>query len=112
MPTKEAALLAVRAPAHQRVCVLARRPKRRRASSEPPFPSAETCPKAAAGATASGTRLRSEPCGSPRETNDKVKTKSIADAEARIEDLTSKIEELTAGSARLNTEIKNTDKVV
>merc|ERR1719390_167693 len=41
------------------------------------------------------------------ETNDKEKTKSIADAEARIEDLTTMIEELTAGSARLNTEIKN-----
>merc|ERR1719450_1124789 len=41
------------------------------------------------------------------ETNDKEKTKSIADAEARIADLTSKIEELTASSARLNTEIKN-----
>merc|ERR1719390_375286 len=41
------------------------------------------------------------------ETNDKEKTKSIADAEARISDLTTKIEELTAASARLNTEIKN-----
>merc|ERR1719399_2022923 len=41
------------------------------------------------------------------ETNDKEKTKSIADAEAHIADLTSKIEELTASSARLNTEIKN-----
>ena len=39
------------------------------------------------------------------ETNDKEKTKSIADAEARIEDLTSKIEELTANSARLGTEV-------
>merc|ERR1719499_2273257 len=38
------------------------------------------------------------------ETNDKEKTKSIADAEAKIEDLTTKIEELTAASARLNTE--------
>merc|ERR1719504_228343 len=38
------------------------------------------------------------------ETNDKEKTKSIADAEARISDLTTKIEELTASSARLNTE--------
>merc|ERR1719469_735787 len=35
------------------------------------------------------------------ETNDKEKTKAIADAEASIEDLTTKIEELTAGSARL-----------
>merc|ERR1719390_77161 len=41
------------------------------------------------------------------ETNDKEKTKAIADAEARIEDLTTMIEELTAASARLNTEIKN-----
>merc|ERR1719515_599235 len=38
------------------------------------------------------------------ETNDKEKTKAIADAEARISDLTSKIEELTANSARLGTE--------
>ena len=44
------------------------------------------------------------------ETNDKEKTKSIADAEARISDLTTKIEELTAASARLNTEIKNLEK--
>merc|ERR1719401_2347978 len=46
------------------------------------------------------------------ETNDKEKTKSIADAEARIERLTTKIEELTASSARLNTEIKNLEKEV
>merc|ERR1740121_578662 len=46
------------------------------------------------------------------ETNDKEKTKSIADAEARIEDLTNKIEELTATSARLNTEIKNLEQEV
>merc|ERR1712194_870257 len=46
------------------------------------------------------------------ETNDKEKTKSIAEAEARIEDLTTKIEELTAISARLNTEIKNLEKGV
>merc|ERR1719453_983510 len=46
------------------------------------------------------------------ETNDKEKTKSIADAEARISDLTTKIEELTANSARLNTEIKNLKKEV
>ena len=38
------------------------------------------------------------------ETNDKEKTQSIKDAEARIADLTTKIEELTANSARLNTE--------
>merc|ERR1719337_560529 len=42
----------------------------------------------------------------------KKKTKSIADAEARISDLTTKIEELTASSARLNTEIKNLEKEV
>merc|ERR1719299_391632 len=46
------------------------------------------------------------------ETNDKEKTKAIADAEARIEDLTSQIEELSATSARLNTEIKNLEKEV
>merc|ERR1719410_2599616 len=46
------------------------------------------------------------------ETNDKEKTKAIADAEARIEDLTRKIEELTAESARLNTEIKNLEREV
>merc|ERR1719188_2839981 len=46
------------------------------------------------------------------ETNDKEKTKAIADAEAKIEDLTTKIEELTATSARLNTEIKNLEKAV
>merc|ERR1719412_3568683 len=46
------------------------------------------------------------------ETNDKEKTKSIAEAEARIETLTTKIEELTAVSARLNTEIKNLEKEV
>merc|ERR1719159_410342 len=46
------------------------------------------------------------------ETNDKEKTKSVADAEAKIEDLTTKIEELTASSARLNTEIKNLEKEV
>merc|ERR1719503_388901 len=46
------------------------------------------------------------------ETNDKEKTKSIADAEARISSLTTKIEELTASSARLNTEIRNLEKEV
>jgi len=46
------------------------------------------------------------------ETNDKEKTKSIADAEAKIDDLTTKIEELTAASARLNTEIKNLESEV
>jgi len=44
------------------------------------------------------------------ETNDKEKTKAIAEAESRIGELTTKIEELTAGSARLNTEIKNLEK--
>merc|ERR1719324_2092342 len=46
------------------------------------------------------------------ETNDKEKTKAIADAEAHIADLTSTIEELAATSARLNTEIKNLEKEV
>merc|ERR1719174_770222 len=41
------------------------------------------------------------------ETNDKEKTKSIAEADAKIDDLTSKIEQLTAQSARLTTEVKN-----
>merc|ERR1719261_675880 len=40
------------------------------------------------------------------------KKQSIAEAEARIEDLTTAIEELTAASARLNTEIKNVEKEV
>jgi len=40
-------------------------------------------------------------------TNDKDKTTSISDAEARISSLTASIEEGTAQSARLNTEIKN-----
>merc|ERR1719261_1095951 len=46
------------------------------------------------------------------ETNEKEKTKSIKDAEARVDDLTTKIEEYTANSARLNTEIKNLEKEV
>merc|ERR1712051_64096 len=46
------------------------------------------------------------------ETNDKEKTKAIADAEAKIDDLTTKIEELTALSAKLNTEIKNLESEV
>merc|ERR1711953_1348111 len=46
------------------------------------------------------------------ETNDKEKTKAIADAEAKIDDLTTKIEEYTAASARLNTEIKNLESEV
>merc|ERR1719380_284847 len=40
-------------------------------------------------------------------TNDKEKTKAIADAEALIETLPSTISELAATSARLSTEIKN-----
>merc|ERR1719487_352863 len=46
------------------------------------------------------------------ETGDKDKKKAIADAEARIEDLTSKVEEMTALSAQLNTEIKNYEQEV
>merc|ERR1719487_1900133 len=40
-------------------------------------------------------------------TNDKEKTKSIADGEAHIDNLETEIEELTAASARLNQEIAN-----
>merc|ERR1719453_740769 len=46
------------------------------------------------------------------ETNDKEKTKAIADAEARINDLNIAIEELTAASVRLNKEIKTLEKDV
>jgi chaperonin cofactor prefoldin len=46
------------------------------------------------------------------ETNDKAKTKAIADAETHIKGLTTKIEELTANSARLNTEIEGLNKEV
>jgi len=46
------------------------------------------------------------------ETNDKEKTKAVSDAEARISDLTTSIEEKTAASARLNTEITNLNKEV
>merc|ERR1719421_567149 len=46
------------------------------------------------------------------ETNDKEKTKAIADAEAHINDLTSAIEQLSAKSAQLSTEIKNLEKEV
>merc|ERR1719353_2585340 len=46
------------------------------------------------------------------ETNDKAKTKSIADAEQAISDLTAAIEGFTASSARLNTEIANLEKEV
>merc|ERR1719235_1544082 len=45
-------------------------------------------------------------------TNDKEKAKSIKQAETKIEDLTKSIEEGTAASARLNTEIANHDKEV
>jgi len=44
------------------------------------------------------------------ETNDREKTKSIKEAEARIEDLTTSIEEGTAKSSQLNTEIANLGK--
>jgi len=44
------------------------------------------------------------------ETNDKEKTKSIAEAEAKIEKFTTIIEETTAQSARLNTEIENLEQ--
>merc|ERR1719183_541400 len=46
------------------------------------------------------------------ETNDKLKTQAIADGKAKIESLTAAIEEHTANSARLNTEIANLDKEV
>merc|ERR1719359_2221406 len=44
------------------------------------------------------------------EKNDKEKTKAIADAEARIKDLTHSIEELTGASSRLNAETANLKK--
>merc|ERR1719324_923181 len=43
-------------------------------------------------------------------TNDKAKTKSIADAEQAISDLTSAIEGYTATSAKLNTEVAHLEK--
>merc|ERR1719160_427694 len=46
------------------------------------------------------------------ETNDKLKTKEIAEAEEKIDALTTEIEELTQLSARLGTEIKNLKKEV
>eukprot|EP00927_Polykrikos_kofoidii_P047441 TRINITY_DN415_c0_g1_i1.p1 TRINITY_DN415_c0_g1~~TRINITY_DN415_c0_g1_i1.p1 ORF type:complete len:699 (+),score=186.18 TRINITY_DN415_c0_g1_i1:73-2169(+) len=46
------------------------------------------------------------------QTNDKEKTAAIADAETKITVLTSTIEEMTASSARLNTEIKNTESEI
>jgi chromosome segregation ATPase len=45
-------------------------------------------------------------------TNDKEKTKAIADGEARIQDLTASIEEGSGKSAQLTTEIKNLEKEV
>merc|ERR1719440_151310 len=45
-------------------------------------------------------------------TNDKEKTAAIAEAEQRIADLTAAIEEGTAKSAALTTEIKNLEKEV
>mmetsp|Transcript_32363 Transcript_32363/g.71749 ORF Transcript_32363/g.71749 Transcript_32363/m.71749 type:complete len:693 (-) Transcript_32363:45-2123(-) len=44
------------------------------------------------------------------ETNDKEKTQAIADADAKITSLTSKIEELAASAAQLTVEIKNLEK--
>jgi hypothetical protein len=46
------------------------------------------------------------------QTNDKSKTKAIADAEDHITSLTANIEEFTANSARLNTEIKNLESEI
>merc|ERR1719333_1766577 len=46
------------------------------------------------------------------ETNDKIKTKSIADAEQKISDLTAAIESFTGNSARLNVEIANLEKEI
>merc|ERR1719379_673123 len=46
------------------------------------------------------------------ETNDKEKTKASADAESRINTLTAAVEEFTANSARLNTEIKSLEEEV
>jgi len=46
------------------------------------------------------------------ETNDKEKTKAVKDAQSRISDLTTSIEEFSAQSARLNTEVKNLKKEV
>merc|ERR1719161_2770906 len=46
------------------------------------------------------------------ETNDKLKTKAIADGEQAIADLTAAIESLTGNSARLNVEISNLEKEI
>merc|ERR1719301_3139 len=45
-------------------------------------------------------------------TNDKAKTKSIADAETEIETLTASIESLTAMSSKLTTEIGNLEEEI
>merc|ERR1719218_279720 len=45
-------------------------------------------------------------------TNDKDKTKSIADAERKIKQLENRIDELKATSARLSTEIKHLEEEV
>merc|ERR1719191_2625683 len=45
-------------------------------------------------------------------TNDKAKSKSIADAETQIETLTASIESLTAASSKLNTEIKKLEEEI
>jgi hypothetical protein len=46
------------------------------------------------------------------ETNDKLKTKAIADGEQAISDLTAAIESYTGSSARLNVEISNLEKEI
>jgi len=46
------------------------------------------------------------------ETNDREKSQAISDAESKIDRLTTRIEDLTASSARLNTEITNLEKEV
>jgi len=46
------------------------------------------------------------------ETNDKIKTKAIADGEQKIADLTAAIESFTGNSARLNVEISNLEKEI
>merc|ERR1719265_273621 len=45
-------------------------------------------------------------------TYDKAKTKSIAEAETQVEELTASIETLTAKSAQLNTEIANLESEI
>merc|ERR1719498_150386 len=46
------------------------------------------------------------------ETNDKEKTKAIADAERKIEDLGNSIEDLTANSAKLTQELATLEEEV